>query len=103
MEGMTEMAMCILTHDVEKDLQDSNGKTALMLCSSKGKSSLVDALCSAKCKLNLLDKNERTCAMIFAASGKSTLIRVLIKYGANLDISNFCLKNSYLWGKRCSR
>jgi hypothetical protein len=91
--GNIEIAQLLINKRANLNLQNSNGKTALMLAceyNTDNKIDTIQLLVNARADLNLIDNNGRSALMIacmnFKLSVSEKLISMLIIEGTNLDI-----------------
>ena len=92
-----EMLLCIL--EADPNSSDSNGVTPLMIACIHGNFKIANLLLQAHAKINEQNKNGQT-ALMEACSSKTPhcddLVRLLIRYGANVNIKDYKLQRTAL-------
>ena len=82
------VSLLIKTKDINIDLQDMNGNTALMIASEDGHIDIVNSLIEATADVNLQDINKETALIKASEYGYIDIVNALIKAGADPYLKN---------------
>lgn len=87
--GHTALVSWLLGQSATINLEDVDGRTALMYCSSGPFADALELLLKHKAKPNHIDNEEGFTALMFAASeGHFNNVKLLVKYGADITIKD---------------
>jgi len=84
--GQEEVALYILDHGAEFEVQDTDGATLLMGAVRLNMKKLVFALLKKGADVNKQAKNGYTALTLAVQSGNTGMVKLLMKYGANCHI-----------------
>ena len=74
------------TPDVDLEMQDNNGWTALTFAAASGQVSTIGILLDAGAKVDVRDNEEATPLVYAALEGHVDAVKLLLKHGASLDV-----------------
>ena len=86
--GNTEVVKLLLKENVDVNVQDEEGVTALMIASENGHTQVVDLLLKANVDVNVQDEEGVTALMIASENGHTQVVEVLLKENADVNIQN---------------
>jgi len=84
--GDSRMVKMLLINGADPDIQDENGRTALILATENGDKAVVQMLLEKKAKLNVQDKDGRTALLLAAANGDKAVVELLLENGVDLSV-----------------
>uniref|UniRef100_A0A0G4HXG7 Uncharacterized protein n=1 Tax=Chromera velia CCMP2878 TaxID=1169474 RepID=A0A0G4HXG7_9ALVE len=70
------------------DMQDENGKTALILASANGHTDIVRLLVDAKAYVDMQDRYGKTALILASFHGHTDIVRLLVDAKANVDMQD---------------
>lgn len=88
-EGDQETLQKLADADMNVNVKDARGKTALIIAAGEGHAACVLQLIRRGCKLNVQDARGWTAAMNAAAEGKERCLRLVAEAGADLCVHDF--------------
>jgi ankyrin repeat protein len=88
-EGYTEVVELLLNSGAEVDHRDGAGRTAVMYASSGPFPQTVELLIQSGAQVNRIDTAEGwTALMVAAAEGHQPVVEVLLRHGADIEITD---------------
>lgn len=80
--------LALLTHGVNGNTPDRDGKTALMLAAFEGHTGTVYTLLAHQVQVNTQDKEGATALMLAAARGHTDVVTALLAKGADVNLQH---------------
>ena len=84
-DGNIDAVEVLLKKDVDINIQDENGETALMLASQNGHHQIVELLLKEHADINQQNENEWTALMIASQNGHHQVVELLLKEHADIN------------------
>ena len=87
-DGNIDAVEVLLKKDLDINIEDENGETALMLASQNGHHQIVELLLKEHANINQQNENEWTALMIASHNGHHQVVELLFKEHADINTQN---------------